>query len=109
MDCEQAVTRDVLEILAVWLSEHEPAFERRGLTVKVTWGPRDRTPASALVDFESTRRSARLVLWSNGLADLSVGDDITKEILLDEHREITSEVGLDDVEATVLQLFQGSG
>jgi hypothetical protein len=97
------VTRDVLEILARWLPEQEPALERRGLSMSVTWGPRDRSPASAWVDFESGGRSARLVLWSNGLANLSVGDDTTKEILLDEHREITNEVGLDEVERTVLE------
>jgi hypothetical protein len=96
------VTRNVLEILEVWLSEHEPTIERLGLSMTVTWGPRDRSPASAWVDFEAGGRSARLVLWSNGLADLSVGDDITKEILLDEHREITSELGLDEVERAVL-------
>jgi hypothetical protein len=54
------------------------------------------------VDFESATRAARLIVWADGQADLAVLDREKGEELLNEHREITSTVGLDDVESSVL-------
>ncbi len=101
------MTEHVLELLDSWLQKRRPTLEGKGLQVSITWGPSDRDPAGAWVDFESTKRSARLTVWANGLADLSVGDYVTNEILVDEHREITSEIGLEEVESTVLAWLTG--
>ena len=90
-----------LTLLASWLDRRQPAFEALGITVVTTWGPQDRAPASAWVDFGTSEKPARLIIWDTGLADLTVGDFVKGEVLLEEHREITSAVGLDDVEATV--------
>ena len=92
---------DVLEILKVWLDRRQGALESLGVAVSTTWGPSDREPASAWVDFATAEKSARLIVWSSGLADLTVGDFVKGEVLLDEHREISSEVGFDDAETTV--------
>lgn len=91
----------VLELLDRWLQHRRPVFEAMGLKVSVTWGPTDRNPASAWLDLESTERSARLILWSNGEADLMIGDFVKGEVLLEEHREISSQIGLDDAEETI--------
>jgi hypothetical protein len=98
---EQAVSEDVLEILRGWLDRRQDALASLGVAVSTTWGPSDRDPASAWVDFATSDKSARLIVWSNGLADLTVGDFVKGEVLLEEHREILSDVGFDDAEATV--------
>lgn len=95
------MTGSALTLLAGWLEVRQPELEALGISVAPTWGPTDRDPASAWVDFGTSEKSARLILWDNGLADLTVGDFVKGEVLLEEHREITTAVGLDDVEATV--------
>jgi hypothetical protein len=87
--------------LAQWLDRRTPTLEGLGLKVRLTWGPCHRDPAAAWLDIESATRSARLMLWSNGEADLVIGDFVKKEVLLEEHREIATEVGLEDAEATI--------
>jgi hypothetical protein len=76
-------------------------FEVVNINVSIEWGPSDRNPASAWLDFESSEKSARLMLWSNGEADLMIGDLTKQQILLEEHREISTELGLDDAGETV--------
>jgi len=90
-----------LDHLDEWIQGQTPGFEALGIKVAVTRGPADRDPASAWVDFESSERSARLMLWSNGDADLMIGDFVKKEVLLEEHREISTELGLENAWATV--------
>jgi len=104
---EPTVTESMLELLTAWLARREAALTSVGITISITRGARDRNPASVWVDFATSNRSARLVLWDNGLADLTVGDFVRGEVLLDEHREITTDVGLDDVEATVVSWLAG--
>lgn len=93
---------DVLEILDRWVERHAANLEARGVSVSVTRGPKERIPSSAWLDFESSERSARLMLWSNGDADLTIGDLPLRQVLLEEHREITTELGLNNAEATVI-------
>ncbi len=99
---------DVLNILKGWLERRRGALESDGVAVATTWGPTDRDPASAWVDFTRPDKSARLIVWSNGLADLTVGDLLKGEVLLEEHREILSDLGFDDVEATVRACFSNA-
>ena len=96
------MTEGLLGVLERWLNRRQPELEALGLTVAITWGPSDRNPASAWLDLSSTEKSARLIVWSDGHAELTVGDYVKGEVLVDEHREISSEVGLDDAEATAL-------
>jgi hypothetical protein len=90
-----------LDILENWFEHRKPALESVGISASITWGPRDRNPASAWVDFESATRSARLIVWSNGGAELVIGDLPQKEVLLEEHRDVWTEVGLNDAAETV--------
>jgi hypothetical protein len=91
----------LLETLDAWFKRRVPDLEAAGLKVSITHGPEDRNPPSLWLDFESVERSARLMIWSNGDADLMIGDLVRAEVLLEEHREITSEIGLDDAERTI--------
>jgi hypothetical protein len=42
-----------------------------------------------------------LIVWASGDAYLMIGNFAKKEVLLEEHRQITGEIGFDDAEATV--------
>jgi hypothetical protein len=93
---------NILDTLEQWVETRRPHLAARGVSVSTTRGPADRTPPSAWVDFESARRAARLIVWADGQADLAVLDYEDGRELLEDHREITSVVGLDDAELSVL-------
>jgi hypothetical protein len=95
------MTTSPLDLLNEWLDRRLPEFEVLNIDVSITWGPSDRNPSSAWLDFKSSEKSARLMLWSNGEADLMIGDLAGQRVLLEEHREISTEVGLDDAGETV--------
>jgi len=103
------VTDSALAALVHWLEQRLPALEVVVIAVSLTWGPEDGDPRSAWVDFETDQMSARLIVWDNGLADLTVGDLVEGEVPLEEHRQVHGSVGLDDVEATVRAWFLGEG
>lgn len=60
-------------------------------------GPR----RGARLDAVSKRGLAQLMLWETGELDLVIGDAYSGEILLDEHREVFSEIGIQDALATI--------
>jgi hypothetical protein len=93
---------DILERLERWVEARRPYLAASGVSISMTRGPADRTPPSAWVGFESARRAARLIIWADGQADLAVLDYEIGRELLGEHREITSIVGLDNAEQSVL-------
>jgi hypothetical protein len=96
----------ILDTLDRWVTARSEPLASKGIKIALTRGPADRTPAAAWVDFESATRAARLTVWADGQADLAVLDFEQGREILDEHREITGVVGLDDAELTVLALFQ---
>lgn len=96
---------DFLDLITPWLQSRQADLAAKGIKVSLTWGPSERRPASAWLDFETGSHSARLIMWSNGLADLTVGNLTTSEVLLEEHREISSRLGLDDAAETIVSLF----
>lgn len=101
---------NILDMLEQWVEARRPHLAARGVSVSTTRGPGDRTPLSAWVDFESAKRVARLIVWADGQADLAVLDFGDGRELLEEHHEITSTVGLDNAELSVLAwLAQGAG
>jgi hypothetical protein len=96
------VNTSILEILNLWVEARSQHLAAKGISVVLTRGPVDRTPSAAWVDFESATRAARLIVWADGQADLAVLDCEKGQELLDEHREITGQIGLDDVELSIL-------
>jgi len=103
---DEAMSTSLLETLDQWVTARRQPLAAKGIKVSVTRGPADRTPAAAWVDFESATRAARLTVWADGQADLAVLDFEQGQEILEEHREITGVVGLDEAELTVLALFQ---
>lgn len=102
MAADQAMNTSILDMLERWVQARQQPLEAKGITVSTTRGPADRTPAAAWADFESPRRAARLTVWADGQADLAVLDVQEGRELLDEHREITTTVGLDNAELSIV-------
>jgi hypothetical protein len=96
------MTEEVLGLLARWLETNRAAFESAGVGLSVTVGPADHRPSAEWVDFETAQRSARLIVWSSGEAQLTMGDLATQEVVLDEPRDITGDIGLEDVRRTLM-------
>lgn len=92
-----------LRILEQWFEERRPVLELLGVDATFTPGSPERDKRAAWVDFSSPLGASRLILWESGEADLGIGIYTPGgfEEVLEEHREITSTVGLDDVEMTV--------
>ena len=48
---------------------------------------------------------AQLLLWYTGELDLTIGNAETGDILLNEHREVTSKLGISDALVTIEALL----
>jgi hypothetical protein len=92
----------ILDTLERWVEARRQPLAAKGITVSTTRGPADRTPPAAWADFESATKAARLIVWADGQADLAVLDYKNGRELVEEHREITTTVGLDDAEVSIL-------
>jgi hypothetical protein len=91
---------NILEVLLDgWFHRREAALGAVGLKTSITWGPGDLD--RCVGGFESATTAARLIVWSTGEADLAIIDVVKREVVLQEYREIWTEVGLNDVETTV--------
>jgi hypothetical protein len=63
--------------------------------------PPDREKPSVSITIASARRISQLTLWSTGEAELSMGDSDSGTVS-EEHREITSKVGLQNAVETLV-------
>jgi hypothetical protein len=98
----------VLDALRSWFDVHEASLAGDGYQVEFTESPPDRGKLSASVTITSPRRIGRLVIWNTGEAELSMGDVATATVA-EEHREITSEIGLRDATETLVAWLNESG
>jgi hypothetical protein len=98
------VSEGLLAIVEGWYARNELVLRQLGLNVSLTLGPTERPKQAVWIDFDSVNGSARLTVWSSGEAALYAIDFATSEILT-EHREISSETGLDDAEAAVRRIL----
>src|ERR1700712_3220642 len=96
---------DLLARFEAWFEGRKASYEALGLEARLTHGVAGRDPASVLMDLETPENSARLIFWSNGQADLMAGDLVGKEILVDEHREISDAEGFEAAERRLLSCF----
>jgi hypothetical protein len=90
----------ILDLLVSVCRMEERRLASRGLTLEIAL-PADNGPRRAVkLDAESERGLAQLMLWETGELDLVIGDALSGEVLVDEHREVFSEVGIKDALAT---------
>ncbi len=98
----------VLDDLRAWFVTHEASLASDGYHVEFKESPLGRAKLSASVLLSSAERIAQLVIWETGEAELSMGD-VSTGAVLEEHREITSEIGLRDSAETMLAWLREPG
>jgi hypothetical protein len=91
----------VLDDLRSWFEAHQNSLVADGYQAEFTESPADRGKLSASMTITSSRRIGRLVIWDTGEAELSMAD-VACATVAEEHREITSEIGLRDATETLL-------
>lgn len=98
---------DLLDRLRIWHDEFAPSLRVEGYVVEFTEPLRTRAKPSASVLVGSTRRIAKLTVWSTGEAELDLGDAISGKATM-EHREVTGDLGLTDATHTLVEWVRGS-
>jgi hypothetical protein len=92
--------------LAQALESSRTDLESAGIVVS-TIASADAAIRTLRVDAESDRRLAQVVLYDSGEVDVVVGDASTGAVLLDEHREITSHIGITELINTLIEALGG--
>jgi len=92
---------DVLDELRSWFIARKTALAQAGYKADLVESPAAREKRSVSVTIASARRIGQLVLWSSGEAELGMADVASGEVT-EEHREITSEIGLRDATMTLM-------
>jgi hypothetical protein len=91
----------VLSEFRAWFDNHRTALAHSGYHAEFIESPSDRDKQSASVTIVSSRRVGQLVIWDTGEAELSMGD-VGSAAIMEEHREITSGIGLRDATETLV-------
>ena len=93
----------MIELMIQTLRAVESRFASRGIAVAmVPPPPEDRNERRALrIDAESDRALAQIILWESGELDLVIGDACSGDVLVDEHREVSSAIGIEDALAAI--------
>ena len=80
----------------------------RGITLELHTSSEPGEKTGVRLDASSARGLAQLLLWDTGELDLTVGDAETGDILLNEHREVTSKLGISDA-LDIIQAYLSLG
>jgi hypothetical protein len=91
----------IIPLLVDACDDARERFAQRGirLELQIPREPGDKT--GVRLDASSARGLAQLLLWDTGELDLTIGDADTGDILLSEHREVTSKLGISDALNTI--------
>jgi hypothetical protein len=80
---------DLLDDVRSLVADHGPRLQAQGCSVKLSESPEGRNPRSVTVILDSDRKLAQLSVWRHGLADLSIADVASGEIV-ESHHEVSS-------------------
>lgn len=92
---------DATSELQSWFAKHQEELTSHGYTAELTVSPEDRPKRAVAMTIATALRIGQLTVWDTGEAALNLGDAVSGEVR-EEHREITSEVGLDDATNTLV-------
>jgi hypothetical protein len=98
---------DVLDDVRAWFADSGPALAAIGYQLELKESPPGRDKHSISVIITAARRTAQLVVWVTGEAELSMAD-ATAGVVNEEHREITSTIGLRDATETLVGWVGGA-
>ena len=65
------------------------------------------TARAARLDVETAARLVQVTIWDSGEVDLVVGDLASGGVLVNEHREVTSQLGIRELLADVREAIVG--
>jgi hypothetical protein len=85
----------ILDELQIWFAKCKAALLGNGCQVELAKSPPDRGKPSVSITIASARWIGQLTVWSTGEAELGMGD-ADSGMVSEEHREITSTIGLQD-------------
>jgi hypothetical protein len=91
----------VFPILIAAYEDTRERFAKRGIRLDLQTPSEPGEKTGVRLDAWSGRGLAQLLLWDTGELDLTVGDANTGDILLNEHREVTSQLGISDALETI--------
>jgi hypothetical protein len=87
------------------LDRNASLLSRLGVSIEVT-PPSDSEPRRAIrVDGESERALAQLIHWESGELDLTIGDAVSGQVLLDKHVESASVADVSDAIRIIVDLL----
>lgn len=98
----------MLSELQEWFAARKAVLAASGYVAEFAESPPDREKPSATITIASARRIGQLTVWSTGEAELSMGD-VTSGTVSEEHREITSKIGLRDATETLVAWVRQAG
>ena len=88
-------------LLTVQFEAAKTDLAASGILLELTDSDDGREKVASRWDATSRRALAQLVLWNTGEAALVIADLESGEVVVNEHREITSAVGLADAIETI--------
>jgi hypothetical protein len=83
-----------LEQVRSWAFNKADGFRDGGYTLELNDSPEDRNPRSIQVILDGGARVGELIVWGNGMAELSYGN-FDEGVITPEHRDIDSQADLD--------------
>ncbi len=100
----------MIELMIDAVQRWQGQLLERGVTVAISPPlPGDTDERRAIrVDADSERALAQMILWNTGELDLIIGD-ASGSVLVDEHREVSSSIGVDDAFASIADHLGTSG
>jgi hypothetical protein len=92
--------------LRAWFDARETSLLGDGYQAEFTESPPGRDKQSVSVTLTSAARIGQLVIWDTGEAELSMADAASGTVI-EEHREITSGIGLRDATEALIAWLNG--
>jgi hypothetical protein len=78
-----------------WACEHSVTLAENGIEVSLSFSPGRLDKKSCWIDLDSSHRITRVTFWDTGEVEFMVADMTSGDIIRNEHREITSPMGLE--------------
>jgi hypothetical protein len=90
----QLIGAELLEAAQSWFSTKSSELSQRGISAEFENSLEGRDPESVRLILETGDRLGELIVWANGMVELSFAE-IATGVVTPEHRRITSRAELD--------------
>jgi hypothetical protein len=90
----------IVDQLCHAVDEVRDVFALAGVAIELRRSA-DGPKAGAWLEATSARGLAQVVLWESGELDLTISDSKTGDVVLNEHRQVSTRLGVDDALRTI--------